>query len=452
MSGGLLEKAQSQDNEAVVTPDDGVTAAVEDVESTSGGGLLERASFSGAEINQHTPKGKVLAGFATLAMLCSMYGLFNLASLFNGSALAAFAGPIILFTAIVALGLGSMAYRELVNGGNPLAKVQWGVLLVGWLILSLGPYVGGMNLSGSLAVTNVTHDEASNTLTFEFRQTSGLLGSGGSGDTLDVRVTQNGVDVWTSTVESTEGSNGIGTFSINISDFYSSNAFQVTGKIISIQGDNGNSYNPESTEVPYRLHASKSGLREGTIVLDSRTLTRHVDDADGAMTGVIDNCGSCKDLLGVVLDVWVGTGNAEFDSDISPAVVQGDYTILSEVFDPDGDLTFTYPLVTVDGTNATWNNSGGFGSGNGVVGDYSSQLNLPGTTTDGDPLGREYIERDFILSDYGCYEFRVTVTMTEDWANELDPTITIEEFTFERGMNSDEDNSEGSETIIIGCN
>jgi hypothetical protein len=42
--------------------------------------------------------------------------------------------------------------------------------------------------------------------------------------------------------------------------------------------------------------------------------------------------------------------------------------------------------------------------------------------------------------------------MTEDWANELDPTITIEEFTFERGMNSDENDSEGSETIIIGCN
>ncbi len=44
MSGGLLEKAQSQDNEAVVTPDEEVTAAVEDVEKTSGGGLLERAS------------------------------------------------------------------------------------------------------------------------------------------------------------------------------------------------------------------------------------------------------------------------------------------------------------------------------------------------------------------------------------------------------------------------
>ncbi|HIA24458.1 MAG TPA: hypothetical protein EYN78_01405, partial [Candidatus Poseidoniales archaeon] len=439
MSGGLLEKAQSQDNEAVVTPDEGVTAAVEDVEETSGGGLLERAAFNDGEINQHMSKGKVLAGFATLIMLFSMYGLFNLASMFNGTALAGFSGLIILFTALVALGLGSMAYRELVNEGNPLAKVQWGALLVGWLILSLGPYVGGMNFSGSLAVTNVTHDEASNSLTFEFRQTSGLFGSAGSSDTLDVRVTQNGVDVWTSTVESVEGSNGLGSFSINISDFYSSNAFQVTGKKISIQGDDGNSYNPESTEVPYRLHASKSGLREGTIVLDSRTLTRHVDDADGAMTGVIDNCESCKDLLGVVLDVWVGTGNADFDSDIPPAAVQGDYTILGEVFDPDGTLTFTYPLVTVDGTIASWDNTDGFGSGNGVVGDYSSQLNLPGTTTDGDPLGREYIERNDILSDYGCYEFRVTVTMTEEWASELDSTIAVEEFTFERGMNSDED-------------
>jgi len=443
MSGGLLEKAQSQDEEVV--------AAVEDVEETSGGGLLERATSGEGRDNQNLVKGQGLGFVAIIIMLFSMYGLYNLASMFSGTALAAFSGIIILFTCLVALGLGSMAYRELVNEGNPLSKVQWGALLVGWLILSVGPYVGGMNFSGALAVTNVTHDETTNSLTFEYRQTSGLFGSSGMSDTLDVRVTQNGVDVWTSTVESIDGGNGLGSFSINISDFYSANAFQVTGKKISIQGDDGNSYNPDSTEVPYRLHASKSGLREGGIVLDSRTLTRHVDDADGAMTGVIDNCESCKDLLGVVLDVWVGTGNADFDSDIPPASVQGDYTILNEVFDPDGTLTFTYPLVTVDGTIATWDNSDGFGSGDAVVGDYSSQLNLPGTTTEGDPLAREYIERDDILSDYGCYEFRVTVTMTEEWANELAPTIAVEEFTFERGMNSDENDSEGSESIILGC-
>ena len=114
----------------------------------------------------------------------------------------------------------------------------------------------------------------------------------------------------------------------------------------------------------------------------------------------------------------------------------------------DSQLSMT-PVIA---PSASWDNTDGFGSGNGVVGDYSSQLNLPGTTTDGDPLGREYIERNDILSDYGCYEFRVTVTMTEEWASELDSTIAVEEFTFERGMNSDEDNSEGSETIILGCN
>ncbi len=451
MSGGLLEKAQSQDNNAATTPDEEVTAAVEDVEETSSGGLLERASSEEGEGNPNHLKGQVLAGGAAIVMIFSMYGLFNLASMFSGTALASFSGIIILCTCLVALGLGSMAYSELLNAGNPLSKVQWGALLVGWLVLSVGPYIGGMNFSGALAVTDVTHDETTNSLTFEYRQTSGLFGSSAMSDTLDVRVTQDGVDIWTNTVESIDSGNGLGSFSINISDFYSDNAFQVTGKKISIEGNDGNSYNPDTTEVPYRLHASKSGLREGSIVLDSRTLTRYVDDADGAMTGVIDNCESCKDLLGVVLDVWVGTGNVDLDSDIPPAAVQGDYTILNEVFDPDGTLTFTYPLVTVDGTTAIWDNSEGFGSGSSVVGDYSSQLNLPGTTTDGDPLGREYIERDDILSDYGCYEFKVTVTMTEEWASELDPTIAVEQFTFDRGMNSDEDNSEGSESIILGC-
>jgi hypothetical protein len=124
MSGGLLEKAQSQDEEVV--------AAVEDVEETSGGGLLERATSGEGRDNQNLVKGQGLGFVAIIIMLFSMYGLYNLASMFSGTALAAFSGIIILFTCLVALGLGSMAYRELVNEGNPLSKVQWGALLVGW--------------------------------------------------------------------------------------------------------------------------------------------------------------------------------------------------------------------------------------------------------------------------------------------------------------------------------
>jgi len=70
MSGGLLEKAQSQD--------EGVTAAVEDVEKTSSGGLLERASSEGPSdggpgFDPSMVKKGVAASIVTLLILFIAY-------------------------------------------------------------------------------------------------------------------------------------------------------------------------------------------------------------------------------------------------------------------------------------------------------------------------------------------------------------------------------------------
>nr|AIE96459.1 hypothetical protein [uncultured marine group II/III euryarchaeote AD1000_80_C01] len=70
MSGGLLEKAQSQD--------EGVVAAVEDVEGTSGGGLLERASSegsldSGSSFDSTMVKKGVAASVVALLILFVAY-------------------------------------------------------------------------------------------------------------------------------------------------------------------------------------------------------------------------------------------------------------------------------------------------------------------------------------------------------------------------------------------
>ena len=64
MSGGLLEKAQSQDEEVV--------AAVEDVEETSGGGLLERATSGEGRGDQNLVKGQGLGFVAIIIMLFSI--------------------------------------------------------------------------------------------------------------------------------------------------------------------------------------------------------------------------------------------------------------------------------------------------------------------------------------------------------------------------------------------
>ena len=451
MTGGLLEKAKSQEIELSPDSDDEVEAAVQQIDDGAGGLL---AKVSASEDSAHpTQMDKILAGLSVALMLFSMYGLFNLSSLFSSTpVIGDNAGWLILVTTIAALATGSYALRNLVNGGTPLSKAQWMALVGAWLVLSLGPYLAAMNFAGSVAITGMTHDEDSNSISFDYRYSSSLLSSSGPFETVDVRVTQGGEEVWSGTAVAEESSPGLGSFTLSISDFYSENAFQVTGKKVTLETNDGSSYSATTTEVPYRVHAALSGLSEGMAVLDSRSLTRTIDDADGAMTGVIDDCDNCKDLLGVVLDVWAGSGLLDVDSDTRPAPAQGDYTILGEVFGPDGNIAFTYPLVTVDGTVASWDNSAGHGSGNGVIGDYGSQLNLPGTTTDGDPLGREYIERDDVLSDYGCYEFKVTVTMLEDWASGLAPTVSTDEFTFQREMNNNESGEQGIETLTLGCN
>lgn len=451
MSGGLLEKAKSQEIESSEGADEEVAAAVEELDDGSGG-LLEKIATDGGGNSSSIVGNQALAGIAAALMLFSMYGLYNLGSLFAGTKLGDNSGWLVLLTTIAALAVGSIAFKNIVNSGAPLSKKQWVALCGAWLVLSLGPYIAAMSFSGSLAITNMTHDEDTNNITLDYRYSSSLLGSSSDTETIDVRVTQGGVEVWSGTADAVESSPGLGSFTISIADFYTDNAFQVTGKKVAVEGSDGSSYNPTTTEVLYRVHASFPGLDEGMAVLDSRQLTRTIDDVDGVMTGVIDDCEDCKDLLGVVLDVWAGAGLAEVDDDVRPAAAQGDYTLLGEVFDPDGNIAFTYPLVTVDGTAATWDNSAGHGSGSGVIGDYASQLNLPGTTTDSDPLAREYIERDDILSDYGCYEFKVTVTMTEDWADGLDPTTTVEEFTFQRELNGDESGEQGVETLTAGCN
>ena len=73
MSGGLLEKAQSQDEEVV--------AAVEDVEETSGGGLLERATSGEGRDNQNLVKGQGLGFVAIIIMFQNNILKCNFASI-----------------------------------------------------------------------------------------------------------------------------------------------------------------------------------------------------------------------------------------------------------------------------------------------------------------------------------------------------------------------------------
>ena len=161
MSGGLLEKAQSQDNEAVVTPDEGVTAAVEDVEISSGGGLLERASSEGqSDGGPGFDSGMVKKGVAA---------------------------------SVVALLILFIAYQAIMG-------------------FSLGGY--------SISVSDVDVDESDNTLGVQVFIGTPMFKSSPSGQ-MSMTISNGTGSVWTGTFAV---SSKLSWYDVNIADFYQGNS------------------------------------------------------------------------------------------------------------------------------------------------------------------------------------------------------------------------------------
>jgi len=299
-----------------------------------------------------------------------------------------------------------------VSGPGALAA---SLVAISYLLMLLLPLVLGFVLEGELSVGQIEYSEDGETITVNILQTTlsdreleaGLV------------VLQSGDQVWSSTANVIiDSSDGEGEITIQVSEFYTSNAL------------------PNS---PYSLKLTLDGkeytrdLTYSTIQWDSSqwtgadALTLDITGVDGIARGVVkedpDRCSGDAEncLVGVVMSGWSGldTG-AEYPARMPFA----DFTVEAVLMEGN-DVAIDYPTITVTNTVATWDSNGGlFGSGSGYWGDYGSEFAMGGSVFDAN-FGK-YVPKDEFDSagDYGCYSFSITVS--QEGSNPLTDTSYYE--------------------------
>ena len=309
--------------------------------------------------------------------------------------------------------LGLVTTTGLAVSGS--GSVAASVVVVSYLLMLLLPMVLGVFLEGDLSVGQIEYSEDGESITVNILQTTM------SDRELEAElvVLQSGSQVWGSTANVTiDSSDGRGEITIQVSEFYSSNAL------------------PNS---PYTLKVTIDGkehtrdLTYSTIQWDSSqwtgadALTRDITGVDGIARGVVkedpDRCsGDAQNcLVGVVMSGWAGldTG-AEYPARMPFA----DYTVEAVLMEGN-DVAIDYLTITVANTVATWDSNGGlFGSGSGYWGDYGSEFAMGGSVFDAN-FGK-YVPKDEFDSagDYGCYSFIITVS--QEGSNSLSDTSYYE--------------------------
>ncbi|MEE2811520.1 MAG: hypothetical protein VX627_00610 [Candidatus Thermoplasmatota archaeon] len=416
MSGGLLEKAQqkSDDEEGAFSatgdpdnPDFVKEKKILDAEPSGSGGLLSKATTSDS-----TPGGKPIMLYVAIgSLVLSMILIYLLSELPDYSGFAVLA----LFAASFAVAW--MHIKNERNSGASLSSIQWGALIVAYLVLGAVPYVGAMDLGGRTTITDVSYDESSDSVTLTMRYTSGLFGGSFGTGNVDVKVLHDGSEVWSNAVSvsmesSSQGSGEIGSFSLNVDDFYSGNAYVVSGV------DSGVAV---LDEVPYTVVASIDGGDSQGIDLPPLNMTRTVNDIDQRVTVKEDgsNCGSststCIDGIYIYGAFGISSSSADGSSDPSP--IRGEY-LIDMTMSYGGEAVITYPQIHVVGTHGTWNAGEAdpdLGTGVTTIGERTSEFLLEGNAQD--DIDRWYFESTEYLEDYGCYTIQFDATQSGPDAN-----------------------------------
>ena len=429
MSGGLLEKAKQVTGEDDVDVDAAADAVIE------------------IETVPNPLTFPLMKYVAIGTLLLSMILIYMLSSLPD------FSGFVVLVIFFASFGAAWMHVKNERNGGIKPNPLQITALVVAYLLLGGAPYVGAMDFGGQTTLTEVTYDEASDSVLLEMRYTPGLFsGSFGSGD-VDVEVLHDGASVWSGTISVTmsESSQGgeIGSFTLDVDDFYSGNANYVTGST-----DN----TPQLSEHKYEVVASIAGSDSISAFLPSLNMTRTVNDVDVFIDPWEDgeNCpgghDSCVQRL--YMTGWVGISSESQDSNSVPGAVRGDYSIDIDFTYVDGDsLMVDYPTISVVGTHATWD-SGNFGTGISTIGERTTAFSIEGEEQDN--VGRWYFDRDTALDDYGCYRLDFYVIQSgPDAAGgtgyTLPPAFYLYEDHHQDGEGLDEDTDWETFEAVASC-
>jgi hypothetical protein len=441
MSGGLLEKAKKQEYQDSVHQGDNIVndpdAIIKAYEKGKKSGSSDDVDAAADAVIESKPSPKSDSANTPILMYAAIASLLvSMVLLFMLSDLPDFSGFAVLLIFIASFAVAWLHVKNERNSGEKPTAMQVSALVVAYLLLGGLPYVGAMDFGGQTTLTDVSYDEQTDTVLLEMRYTPGLFGGAfGSGD-VDVEVLHGGDSVWSGKVsvtmsESSEGGE-IGTFSLNVDDFYAGNANYVTGST-----DN----TPQLSEHKYEVVASIAGSESISAYLPALNMTRTVNDADVLVDPYEDgeNCPDGKDscVQRLYMTGWVGISDPAHDSSSVPGAVRGDYTVDIDFTFVDGsELMIDYPTISVVGTHATWD-SGNYGSGESTIGEQRTSFSIEGEELDN--VDRWYFDRDTALYDYGCYRLDLVVTQTgPDAAGGTGYTMPSAYFMFE------EHNDDGS--------
>ena len=299
---------------------------------------------------------------------------------------------LIVVLVVLAIGLGSIIQSQRMTGNVSQPKMIASIIVA--LIIAIGPYAAVVIVpsNASMAVTELSIDEADNQVSFLVR---------GSFSEASAEIFVDGTSVWSGDKEM---DNDVARFKVPISSIFDGNALD---------------YRAQSVK-DYKITVSSSDGQEKSIPIDDDMMTREVLNSAARISEVLESCTSCNNgnsatfTDGVTVEAIVGlfSPSEEAQDDGEHSVtnlalipVTSDYTFQLKV-KKGSSLKYTMNTVSVDGLDATWSSSMS-GSQSGKT---TGWLGMPGTATN--QLNTEYLQRDDFYDGDGCYTFEITVTNT----------------------------------------
>jgi len=373
--GGLLEKATTKSEEssdATFEPNtvEPVNTTPLNASSQSGAGSAPSAVDNAQKIG--------LAGWIVIiigAILSLQGGAFGL----------------LVVAGVLVIGIGCIVASEKMKGTSNNVKMMSSVIVA--ILIASGPYAVLMAVptNASMAITELSIDETNDELDFRVR---------GSFDSVDVSITADGVEMWTS---SKEKSNEFVSFSVGLGEIFAGNGENYAG----------------SSDVDYVIKAETSNGQTKEIDIPGKFLTREAQNAGMRITALRDS-NNADDYLGITMEVLVGLINPSETNEngggftaVGLRPMDGDYTIDVTV---SGGATWSESTITVDGDLATWTSQT---SGTGT-GSTAGWFGLTGSSTDSN--GVFYLSKDRFYDEgereVKCYTFQI------DIVNDITNTVT----------------------------
>ena len=293
---------------------------------------------------------------------------------------------LIVVIVVLAIGLGSIVQSQRMIGDVSQPKMITSIIVA--LIIAIGPYAAVVIVpsNASMAVTELTIDEADNQVSFLVR---------GSFSEASAEIFVDGTSVWSGDKEL---DNDVARFKVPISSIFDGNALDYRAQQIK----------------DYTITVSSSDGQEKSIPIDDDMMTREVLNSAARITEVLKtNAGGTQTWTdGITVEAIVGLfspseeaqDNGEHSvTNLAQIPVSSDYTFQLKV-KKGSSLKYTMNTISVDGIDATWTSS----MGGSQSGETTGWLGMPGTAAN--QLNTEYLQRDDFYEGDGCYTFEITVT------------------------------------------